>query len=87
MTRIALAGPVEHSVKVTYLGNGKYGCRVYVNGTLSSEEVAEGRDQIGPVCRSLLRMEDKCGNISKYASRARHRIREKELREKAKGNS
>ena len=74
-----LIGECEHTVKVTYLGKGLYGCRVFVGDVLNAEGVAYGRDQIGLVCRSLLRMEDKCGNFSHYASRARHRIGEKSI--------
>ena len=77
-----LQGFVEHSVKVTYLGKGLYGCRVYVNGELNGEEVVYGREAIGPACRSLLRMEDKCGNLSNFADRARFRIGEKEIARK-----
>lgn len=32
----------------------------------------------------MLRMEDKCGNFSDYADRARHRQTEKELKRKMK---
>lgn len=74
-----LQGFVEHSVKVTYLGKGLYGCRVYVNGELNGEEVVYGREAIGPACRRLLRMEAKCGNLSNFADRARFRIGEKQL--------
>lgn len=85
--RRVLCGTVSHSVKVTYLGSGKYGCRVYLNGVLNSEAVAESKSEIGFVCRRLLRMEDKCGNISNFASRARHRVGEKELRRKYEKDS
>ena len=39
-------GFVEHSIKVTYLGKGLYGCRVYMNGELNGEEVVYGREAI-----------------------------------------
>lgn len=64
---------VEHEVKVTRIGN-VYHCRVYTNGVLNQEAIAENRNQIGYVCKSLLRWEDKCGNISKFASAARERL-------------
>lgn len=39
---------------------------------------------IGPVARGLLRMEEKCGNTSDFADRARHRKGEKEVRRRPK---
>lgn len=74
---------VQHEVKVTYLGRGKYGCRVLTNGVVSQECVVYGREAIGPACRDMLRMEQKCGNLSAYASNSRHRLTKKEL---ARGN-
>lgn len=67
------AGPVVHKIKVTYLGNGWYGCRCYVNGELNQEVRVEGRHNIRAACRGMLRMEDKCGNVSDYAHASRHR--------------
>jgi hypothetical protein len=67
-----LLGLVEHTVEVTRMKEG-YGVRVFVNGVLNQEAVAENRERIGSVARDLLRMEDKCGNISAFASAARHR--------------
>lgn len=48
---------VIHEVKVAYLGDGKYGCRIIVNGVLSQERTVEGKDAIGPACREMLRTE------------------------------
>ena len=70
---------VVHEVKVTYLGNGKYGCRILTNGEVSQERNVEGRDAIGPACRDMLRTEQKCGNLSQYAQKSRHRAGKKEL--------
>lgn len=69
-----LQGAVEHTVKVTRIKGHGYGVRVFVNGELNQEDVAPTRSDIGQVARSLLRMEDKCGNLSDYAHEARHRV-------------
>lgn len=81
---ILMQGECSHEVKVTRIPGKGYGVRVFTNGKLNQEATAPTRADIGPVARSLLRMEDKCGNISNYASRARHRIGEKELKRKSK---
>lgn len=73
---------VEHTVKVTYLGDGKYGCRVFVNGELSQECTVESKAEIGQACRDMLRMENKCGNLSDYGQKSRHRATKKELARK-----
>ena len=71
---------VTHDVKVTHLKGHGYGIRVMVNGQINQEGIAPTRADIGPVAREMLRMEDKCGNISDYASSARHRAGVKENR-------
>jgi hypothetical protein len=68
-----LQGVVEHSVKVTRIPGVGFGVRVFVNGTLNQEDIALTRMEIGHVARSMLRMEDKCGNISNFAHSARMR--------------
>ena len=68
-----MLGNVEHSIKVTYLGKGIYGCRVYTNGNLNAENRCYGRENIGAACRDLLRWESKLGNFSKYADSSRTR--------------
>jgi hypothetical protein len=67
-----MLGDVEHTTKVTNLGKG-WGVRVFVNGEVNQEEFVRHKDEIGPSIRSMLRMEDKCGNISDMASAARMR--------------
>ena len=67
-----LLGLVKHEVTVRNI-NGRYHCRVFVDGELNSEGVTKHKSHIGAVCRDLLRWEDKCGNVSNYADRARHR--------------
>ena len=68
-----ILGEVEHSVTVRNI-NGRYHCRVFVNGELNQEAMCSSKRDIGYTCRSLLRWEDKCGNISKFASAARKRL-------------
>lgn len=68
----ALLGGCQHEVKVTRLKNG-YGVRVFINGKLNQQDWAERRCDIGKVARAMLRMEDKCGNISAFAGAARNR--------------
>lgn len=71
--RKMMQGDVEHTIKVTYLGKGVYGCRVYTNGELNAENRCIGKQHIGAACRDLLRFEDKLGNYSKYAHASRMR--------------
>lgn len=70
-----ILGEVEHEVTVRNI-NGLYHCRVFVNGKLNQEAVCESKRDISYTCRSLLRWEDKCGNISEFASAARQRLNE-----------
>ena len=67
-----MLGKVTHEVTVRNI-NGRYHCRVFADGELNSEGVTMHKNHIGAVCRDLLRWEDKCGNVSVYADRARHR--------------
>jgi hypothetical protein len=77
-------GDVTHEVKVNRIGN-VYHCQVYTNGLLNQEAIAENQSEIGYVCKSLLRWEDKCGNISAFANAARERLnKEIDLRIKDK---
>lgn len=66
-------GETEHEVTVRNI-NGEYHCRVLVNGRVNQEAVCTNKSDIGHTCRSLLRWEDKCGNISEFASAARKRL-------------
>lgn len=78
MLKKMMQGPVEHDVKVTHLKGVGYGVRVLVNGEVNQEGIAPTRGDIGHVARSLLRMEDKCGNLSGQADGARFRRGRKE---------
>ncbi len=64
---------VTHEVKVVRIGDG-WNIRVYTNGQVNQESRVYDRSQIGPAARAMLRIEDKCGNFSKFASAARKRI-------------
>jgi hypothetical protein len=77
-----LMGSVEHEVKATRIKGHGYGVRVFLNGEVNSEALAPTRADIGPIARSLLRMEHKCGNVSDHADRARHRQGEKAAKRK-----
>lgn len=68
-----LVGACEHEVRVRCI-NGQYHVRVILDGVLNQEAVAHSKADIGYTARSLLRMEDKCGNISAFASAARDRL-------------
>lgn len=74
MRRVCL-GEVEHEIKVTTIF-GKYHVRVYTNGIVNQEGVCKLREHIGITADNLLRDEDKCGNISKFATFARNRLNE-----------
>lgn len=80
ITRIqrCLTGECEHEVIVRCI-NGKYHVRVLLNGVVNQEAVCEGKADIGWTARSLLRWEDKCGNISQFASSARERHNRKDF--------
>lgn len=73
----ALMGPVNHEVTVRCI-NGRYHVRVFVNGFLNQEAVCE-KQNIGFTARSLLRWEDKCGNISNFAVSSRRRHNQKDF--------
>ena len=83
MMKTMMQGDVAHEVKVTHLKGVGFGVRVILNGKVNQQQVAPTRSDIGRVAAGMLRMEDKCGNLSDFADRARFRKGEKEIREKA----
>jgi hypothetical protein len=85
MLKKVLQGPVEHDVKVTFLGKG-WGIRIMLNGEINQESFVKHKDEIGKEIQSMLRMEDKCGNISNMAHRSRMRPHEKANNEKNEKN-
>jgi hypothetical protein len=65
-------GPCTHEVRVRRIGSG-WNCRVLTNGQVNQEMRVDARADIGRACREMLRWEDKCGNVSAFASAARAR--------------
>jgi hypothetical protein len=73
-----LVGECEHEVTVRCI-NGQYHVRVLLNGQVNQEAITRSKADIGYTARSLLRWEDKCGNISQFASSARKRHNQKDF--------
>lgn len=73
-----LVGECEHEVTVRCI-NGRYHVRVLLDGEINQEAVCYSRADIGWTARSLLRWEDKCGNISRFAHSARERRNRKDF--------
>lgn len=68
-----ILGNVSHEVTVRHIDN-RYHVRVFTDGVLNQEAYCMSTSDIGYTARSLLRWEDKCGNISAFASAARERL-------------
>ena len=75
--KTVLLGECTHDIKVTFLKKVGYIISVITDGIKNQNSVVKDRIDIGPEIRSMLRMEDKCGNISKMAERSRFRHWEK----------
>jgi len=71
MQRVLL-GSCQHDVKVTRIKDG-WNIRVFVNDVLNQESRVYDRLYIQSEIRDMLRMEDKCGNISNMADSSRFR--------------
>ena len=71
--RRVLVGSCEHVVTVRYI-NGGWNVRVLLGGTVNQEVRVFSRSEISKAAREMLRMEDKCGNISDFAGSARARL-------------
>lgn len=76
--RRCVVGECAHEVTVRCI-DGRYHVRVFVDGVLNQEAVCNSKADIGWTARSLLRWEDKCGNISDFASAARERHSRKDF--------
>ena len=63
---------VTHEVTSTRIGKG-WNVRVFLNGVVNQEMRVYARTEIGKAAKSMLRMEDKCGNWSAFAISSRHR--------------
>lgn len=84
MSRV-MVGECEHDVKVTRLGDG-YNIRVFLNNGINQESRVYDKQHIGTEIQDMLRMEDKCGNISSMASNSRFRKGRKESSRKEAKN-
>ncbi len=75
--KYCMVGETEHEVRVNKRWLGGYRVRVFIkiNGkmVLNQERIAENKYEIQNVAAHMLRMEDKCGNISNYAGKSRDR--------------
>lgn len=78
MIQRCIVGECQHEVTVRNI-NGRYHVRVLLDGVLNQEAVCNSKLDIGYTARSLLRWEDKCGNISQFASSARQRHNRKDF--------
>jgi hypothetical protein len=67
-----IVGDCIHEITCTNIGTG-WNIRVLLNGEVNQEVRVYSRFEIAKAAREMLRMEDKCGNISKFASAARTR--------------
>ena len=68
---------MEPEIKVTRIKN-RWHARLLLNGHVHSEMACALREDIGFLCRSLLRWYDKCGGVSIYAHKSRERLNTKE---------
>ena len=73
-----IVGECQHEVTVRCI-NGRYHVRILLDGVVNQEAVCESKLDIGWTARSLLRWEDKCGNISDFARSARERHNRKDF--------
>lgn len=71
-----LWGQCEHDVKVTRIGDG-YNIRVFLNDQVNQESRVYDKEDVSREIYQMLRMEDKCGNISRMASSSRDRYNRK----------
>ena len=67
-----IMGECSHEVTSKRIGDG-WNVRVLLNGEVNQETRVYDRSEIGKAAREMLRWEDKCGNISAFASAARTR--------------
>jgi len=62
-------------IRVTRIKN-RWHARMFYNGELRDEMACEYRQDVGMICKIMLRWYDKLGGTSKYADKARHRNKE-----------
>lgn len=73
-----MLGQCTHNVKVTRIGTG-YNIRVFANNVINQESRVYDRKHVGMEIQDMLRMEDKCGNLSGMAHSSRVRKGRKEI--------
>lgn len=66
-----------HEIRVRRIGKG-WNVRLFTNGELNQEIRVYRKLDIGTAARTMLRLEDKCGNWSKFAMAARKRMWDQE---------
>jgi len=71
---------MEPEIKVTRIKNRWHARLILPNGDVHSEMACALREDIGFLCRSLLRWYDKCGGVSIYAHKSRERWNAKDNR-------
>lgn len=62
----------EPEIKVTKIG-ARWHARMFADGVVRDEMSCEISEDIGWICREMLRWHDKCGGVSAFASAARER--------------
>jgi hypothetical protein len=68
---------MEPEIKVTKIKN-RWHARLIEDGKVHSEMACDLREDIGYLCRNLLRWYDKCGGVSIYAHKSRQRWNSKQ---------
>lgn len=68
---------INLDIKVTKI-NGRWHARLLEGTKVNSEMACARREDIGYICRELLRWYDKCGGGSTYAGKSRERLNTKE---------
>jgi len=74
---------VDPTIKVTSFGGKFFGVRCFSPaGKVFDSQVAKTREEVGDICRDMLRWWDKLGGSSRYASNSRDRNAKKAKKRK-----
>lgn len=68
---------MDPEIKVTKIKN-RWHARLTKDGVVYDEMACDTREDIGFICRTMMRWYDKCGGCSKVASASRERLNMKE---------
>ena len=68
---------INLDIKVTKI-NGRWHARLLEGTKVNSEMACARREDVGYICRELLRWYDKCSGSSTYAGKSRERLNTKE---------